>query len=797
MSNRIALDLKQFKHLKSDDKSTTLQHEDGHTLTLAHKSLSPAYQKQLQALAGISKNDKMPTDRDESKEDKQQQLAMADGGNVNPKKVSDSIQGTFNPPEPKNFPDRFDTDVVHAAHPDKTPVPQAGIIHAPPEALAEGGDVKKIPNYGKVEIKEDKPQPIGQLKDKAIDGKKPKVFEEARKMYADPDGLVSSNDSAPIIPEALQPTPDDSGDNQPQSPISSPPTDAPPLQEPNAVPPQLQQVRDKYNDLVKQQYFGKTREDKPGMPTDDISPLVFGQDNKPPEKFLAPLYEQAEKDVQSNKDQKMGADMANRQQTDQENQVRARAGLSPLPAMDMPTASTEANPTAPGQIPGASSATDQQADRSPNSAAPAMPSSGTPSDGTSEAMSGDPSSMLAAGYKERMQGINQQAQAQGQLGEQQAKLLNDQIQGRQEAQRSYQDQYSQLEQERQAHMADIRAGYIDPNKYWTGDANGNGGHSRMAAGIGMIIAGFNPTSRPNAAIDFVKYQMEQNLEAQKQNLGAKQNLLTANLRQFGNLRDASDMTRIMQNDIVSNELQAAAAKAQTPMAKASALQAAGQLQMETAPMFQQFAMRRAMMNLASNPNQSPQAVDHMLGYMRMVNPEQAKEMESRYVPGVGLASTPIPAEVRSQLISKQQFGQAVQDLKSWSAKNSGSLSPSAIAEGRTKAANVQNLYRQGINGGVFKQGEQSFINGIIDSSPDKFFNNIRVLPKLNEAARENDSSLNILKRGYGLPTLAAPQQSSASGNPPMQDSSTARAWATDPKNAKDPRAAKILKLLGK
>ena len=52
----IKLDLSKMKHVKSDDKTTTLQHKEGHTITLAHKALSPEGKKQLQALADIAKN---------------------------------------------------------------------------------------------------------------------------------------------------------------------------------------------------------------------------------------------------------------------------------------------------------------------------------------------------------------------------------------------------------------------------------------------------------------------------------------------------------------------------------------------------------------------------------------------------------------------------------------------------------------------------------------------------------------------------------------------------------------------
>lgn len=74
MAGKIALDLKQFKHVKSDKNSTTLQHKDGHQLTLAHKALSPEFQAQLQSLGASAKNAQTPLEQDQMKH------KMADGG---------------------------------------------------------------------------------------------------------------------------------------------------------------------------------------------------------------------------------------------------------------------------------------------------------------------------------------------------------------------------------------------------------------------------------------------------------------------------------------------------------------------------------------------------------------------------------------------------------------------------------------------------------------------------------------------------------------------------------------------
>src|SRR6202020_262 len=126
-------------------------------------------------------------------------------------------------------------------------------------------------------------------------------------------------------------------------------------------------------------------------------------------------------------------------------------------------------------------------------------------------------------------------------------------------------------------------GHIDPEKYWTGTKDpvtGEqvGGHSKIASAIGMILAGFNPAGKPNAAIDMLKFQMENNLKAQAQNLDSKQNLLRANLQQFHNVRDAMDATRLNIADITQAQLGKAAATAKSAGAQNAAAMAKLQLQ---------------------------------------------------------------------------------------------------------------------------------------------------------------------------------------------------------------------------
>lgn len=350
---------------------------------------------------------------------------------------------------------------------------------------------------------------------------------------------------------------------------------------------------------------------------------------------------------------------------------------------------------------------------------------------------------LMSGYQQQMKGLGQEAAATSALGKQEAQIAQRQVESKAEALKNYQGEVSKLETERQHAMQDVKDGYINPEHYWEN-------HSKIATGLGLILAGFNPTNSPNAALEFLKNNIERDTKAQEANLGAKNNLLAHTMQQFGNVRDAATFANVLKSDQMAAELQTAAAKSKDPMAQARLNQLAGQLTQQFYPQYLNLSMKQAMIKAAQQPGGG--GIEHMLPIMRVMAPEQAKEIEGRYVPGVGMANIPVPQSARDNIIAKQQLGQMAKGFYDWSAKHSGNLDPAIVNEGKTKAAELQSLYRNAINGGVFKKGEQEFIDHIVDSDPTKFFNSIRVLPKLKEILRSNDQQLNTLKQNYELPT---------------------------------------------
>lgn len=709
MAGRIALDLKQFKHLKSDKNSHTLQHRDGHVLTLAIKGLSPENQKQLQALCGGG-----------------EVRGYAEGGDVQNEETPKSAIGQeiqkqelTRSPNPMRgldlntqapvLPLTSEQDQAHLLQqtqsivaPPLTQEEQIRLLQGTPAeqqaALdnAAGFVGGGINNIGRQAAR----LPYSPVVQKGLD----RELVEAQKMLisgeakqkAIADKVAAGREARAAVKAKLK------GD----------------------VPAQTEGVAAAVPTLKSSGFAegGAVEEDVP-PPAEETAPsfqpssgpLTVGPSGVNPSANNAPA----------------APPRLSPEQLQQDSIAQNLAALPPL-SSDLNAAAKE-------------EAAAEQALQ------PASPSSSA-NKGSEPPGYED---LYKQGYTNTIAGLKGEAKAKQDLAQEQAQILERQIQAKQKAADTFAQQFKSLDDERKAHIMDIQEGHIDPNKYWTGDKNGNGSHSRIMAGIGMLIAGFNPTSNPNAAVQFLQHQMDQNLEAQKANLSSKQNLLAANLRQFGNLKDATEMTRIMQNDVVMNELQKASAKAAAPQAQAELQKAMGAFQTDSMQRAMTLSMRHAMMNLNSQGAPAEESIDAMINMMRMTNPAMAKEMEQRRVPGFGLATVPVPETVRQNIISHQNVDRAMKEVLNFAQKHSGSLDPKIRAQGAAMMNQLQSQIRVAENQGVYKESEAHFMKETMGDNPAHFFAKYQTVPKIKELQHQKHAELGQLLQGYGL---KAPQQ---------------------------------------
>lgn len=696
--SKIKVDLDKFKHESSDGKTTTLRHKDGHMITLAHKSLNPEMQKALSQMSAMSQ---INTQHEES-EVKQ----MAEGGEASPQivpegvgqPVQSEVPYALNPsPQPGEIaPSNGEPTIANTgmtrdqllAHLQPT---EEEFRKAMENAAAMTGSIGKVGQSAAQVLAKAPPSQFGRVA----------VTQQAR-----PNGQVFSSFADKMagkpIPTQMPKKMADGGDVNFLGPMAD--TEDLPAAEgwepetpyslnPNPDPRAISPFNGPYRPTIPEgtMHPGSVPEGLPPGPianTMRFNPETVSS-NLPSAEKPAPFLNKFVPPMSEAK------------------------GIAEQPA-SMP----QPHPQGPGM---------PQMDQTEAS--------------------------LMRGVHDIQKGIELQSKAQQQKADADAQILARQQNDVMAAKSAFDNRYQELDQERKAHMADIQNGHIDPNQYWTGikdpiTGETKGSHSQIASAIGMILAGFNPTGNPNAAIQFLNKQMDNNIDAQKANLNSKNNLLQANLRQFGNLKDATDMTRIMQSDLMQRELQEAAAKSANPMAKAAALQASGQLQMQTAPMMQQFAMRRAMMSLANGGQNG--AIEQSLNYLRVTDPKMYEQMSKSYVPGYQLSAQEVPAKARDEIISRDKLRDAAQDLYSWSKQHTGSFSPSAIAIGKQKAQLLQSLYREGVLNTVYREGEQPLLDKVVNSDPTSFFNSISTLPKLQEIIKGNELGRSSLLRNYGL-----------------------------------------------
>lgn len=362
------------------------------------------------------------------------------------------------------------------------------------------------------------------------------------------------------------------------------------------------------------------------------------------------------------------------------------------------------------------------------------------------------------GLEEQKAGQQQQIMGQQGHAAENVKAEQENLSNQQQTAYSFNQNLNRIRDERMSMQSDIANRHIDPERYIKNMGTG----SRIMTGIGLILggAGAGLTGGPNLAYDMLQKHISNDIDSQKADLGTKENLLARNFQEEGDLRSAMDMTRIQNNDMLATHLRMQADKAQDPITAGRLKEIAGKFDNDTAQLQQKLALTKTMMGGVSGGGQED-AFKKQMQFLRMNGQEgMAKDLETKHVPGVGSASTEISPEVRKELVSRQDLQKKIKDLQEFASKNSGSLDPSKIKEGKTKAALVQDAYRRANGQGVFREGEKQFVESIVGADPTQFFNKYRSGTAYKELGRDNESSLNSLKSGYGLPesqTKEAPE----------------------------------------
>lgn len=153
-------------------------------------------------------------------------------------------------------------------------------------------------------------------------------------------------------------------------------------------------------------------------------------------------------------------------------------------------------------------------------------------------------------------------------------------------------------------------------------------------------------------------------------------------------------------------------------------------------------------NYQEGTPQQEESFKHVQQLRRLAGqPELAKDAEDKHLPHVpGSSSTPLVQADRDRVQSSQELMGGLKRLRDFAVAHPNPLphSPEDV-EGKSLAAQVSSLYRAAIGGGVYKEGEQHFINGIVPGDPTSWNPFAQVPTKIDalmkETAARNQSFL--------------------------------------------------------
>lgn len=714
MSSKIKLDLKNFKHVKSSKDSTTLRHNDGHEITLSHGSLSPESRAQLESLSKIARNAETPLHSDAKKhmkEDKAKEakampamaggpgsLPMAEGGRV---PIPQPKEGKPTALPEKKAPHDIPANV-------NTPKSLGDAWDRVKNAWAEGGSVES----GNPKLEESKKIPSchacgGPIR--MAEGGDVEDFGGVEEITGQKPGAIP-----PLTPKEMR-------ESESQAAVEN--------------------IRSSL-DTAKKFLFGDPNSKEAKYLRGEIDSVDTPPTNLKPSLTISPSQAEEnskiDKEVQNN--ESYGKNLmapASMSQTDVDN----------APAI-------EASPESMGLGQGTSPSAISHAD------APLNP------DG----------SFRQPGAAPQVPAPQPQAQAQA------PQPPPDSLAGRYKANMDF------LTQHDKAFLDDHAAGHIKPetisSMYGKQDTVG-----KIGTVFGLLLSGIGSglTKQPNAMLQQINNEINNDIEAQKKSAENAQNLLKINQQGLINEATAEDTMQSINAkaqaltwaqmaygafDAMAKDV--AATPEGTPLRaqKEQALALMGSaMQAEKASVFSKAAAANAQAKMFFGDNSQghtdpEQAFQQHIRGLKALGPQgeaRAKDMEEKHLPGFqGSASIPIPKDVRDRVSAQVLYDKKAKEYVDYAKQHSmnwANLNPSqrlAISNrGATMAADLQSLYRKKIEGGVYKEGEQHFIEGIIPSQPAKWSASFNAIPKVEQTIHNNTDEMQNIAKSYGFPGQAA------------------------------------------
>lgn len=293
----------------------------------------------------------------------------------------------------------------------------------------------------------------------------------------------------------------------------------------------------------------------------------------------------------------------------------------------------------------------------------------------------------------QIEGIKQEAAALGAEGRAEVGAANRFQKQMEDLQIDHQNQTLQVASDLEAAVKDYGDGHIDPNHFWK-DKGIVGKASTM---IGLILGGISAgvTGGPNPAMAMLNKLIDNDIEAQKADLGKKQNVIAALQHQYNNIMDATNAAKAMKLEVFKAELQKAASSSKDPLARARALQAQGAIEQQQLALVQPIAMRQTLLNQTAKGNISPEQAVTMLPKEDQV---RANEAMLKYNEGrAAMAQTDkLLDEMANEQTWERTLGSPLQSREVYKSKMVGLVSALKPVFGNITSTDMETIERAAI-----------------------------------------------------------------------------------------------------
>lgn len=423
---------------------------------------------------------------------------------------------------------------------------------------------------------------------------------------------------------------------------------------------------------------------------------------------------------------------------DYQNQLRQQRGLPPMPA----DANTPPQSSTPQQV------APQQAVPPPAGSMAASPAAQT-GDDSDDPMQGYAKQMVGAqGLEEK--GINAKAAADTAEGQQTANVLSQQLPEQQKRQNEYEGNVANINEEMGNLAMDIQNpnNQIKPSHFFD---NMSAGH-RILAAIGLALTGGGAAlgHTQNAGLAYIDKIMDQDFNAQVHNQNNRLTLLNHYRGMLGDEATAQNVAQAGRQLYLANMIKQVGA--QNAGAQANAVK-----QMMLGQTMNKYAYYNAMahQSAARAAGDPEAAMANQIQLMRMTGHEDmAKNLESKFIPGEGMATIAPTEKQRSEISDRKVLDQQLQQLQALTQKYGGTIAgivdPSVKSYATSLASQTLDHYRQTHDQGVFKKTEKDFVGGIISGDPTSALARFTAMPSYNAARLFNTQGLQQTRRDIGL-----------------------------------------------